>query len=131
MSRYFLAQSHPSRAEFPSEIASEIINLLKSRSQTLAVAESHTGGEIISTLASVPGASSVLLGGVVSCRPGFKISLLGVDRQLVYRVGHPEGAVQMARGVRRVASGGSGSDQREEEGMASWGLCCTGAPGPD
>lgn len=84
--------------------AAELVELARLRGLTLATAESLTGGLVAATIVSVPGASHVLLGGVVAYSAAVKCSLLGVDPALVARVGtvDEEVAVQMAEGGRRA-----------------------------
>nr|WP_245993396.1 nicotinamide-nucleotide amidohydrolase family protein [Xylanimonas allomyrinae] len=90
------------------------------RGWTLAVAESLTGGLVAAALVDVPGASSVLRGGVVAYATDLKASLLGVDAALLAERGavDPDVATAMAAGVRRVA--------RSDVGLAT-----TGVAGPD
>lgn len=78
----------------PSEV------LLK-KGDTIAVAESLTGGLVCATLVQVPGISEILRGGVVSYTNEIKAHVLDVDRDLLNREGPVNGqvAVQMARGV--------------------------------
>ena len=80
----------------------EIIDALRRSGRTIAVAESLTGGLLVAELISVPGASSVVRGGVVAYATDLKASLLGVDSALLDAVGpiHPDVAQQMAAGVR-------------------------------
>lgn len=72
--------------------------------QTLATAESLTGGGIGEALTSVPGASAVYAGGVISYTNGVKEQLLGVNPETLVRFGAVSGptASQMARGVREL-----------------------------
>lgn len=81
-----------------------MIQRLSSRRATLAAAESLTGGLLLAHLTSVPGSSSVVRGGVVAYSSEAKVTLLGVDPQLIARVGpvHPDVAAQMAVGCRRI-----------------------------
>ena len=78
----------------------EIIELLVARGQTLAVAESLTGGLVAAALTAVPGSSAAFRGGVVSYATDLKAALLGVPSDLLDRHGavHPEVASAMARG---------------------------------
>ena len=48
-----------------SEIVNQVAEMLKARGETIAIAESTTGGLISSRLLSVPGASAYFLGGTV------------------------------------------------------------------
>lgn len=91
----------------------------------MAVAESLTGGLVVSALVDVPGASAVVRGGVVAYATPVKASMLGVDAELLRAHGpvHPEVARQMADGV-RAAFAVAGSP-------AEVGLATTGNAGPD
>lgn len=75
-------------------------------------------------LVSVPGASAVLLGGVVAYATPVKHTVLGVDAEFLAEQGpvHPTVALQMAEGVRRVV----GVDGR----AADVGISTTGIAGP-
>ena len=101
-------------------LAGEVLTRLTAAGQTLAVAESLTGGLLAARLVDVPGASAVLRGGVVAYATDLKHTLLGVSADLLARVGavHPEVAEQMAAGVRHRLG-------------ATWGLSTTGVAGPD
>jgi nicotinamide-nucleotide amidase len=100
--------------------ASGVVQVLVARGETLAVAESLTGGALASALVEVPGVSAVLRGGVVAYATDLKHALLGVDPDLLATRGavDPEVARQMADGVRRRLG-------------ASWGVATTGVAGPD
>ncbi len=102
------------------DAAPELVAALRARGLTIAVAESLTGGAVASAIVAVPGASTVLLGGVVAYATRLKAELLGVDRELLRREGaiHPQVAEQMATGVRDLT-------------RADVGLATTGAAGPD
>jgi nicotinamide-nucleotide amidase len=105
--------------------ADEILQRLRDRGLTLAVAESLTGGLLSDAFVRVPGASAVLLGGVVAYATPVKHTVLGVDAELLAARGavDPEVAEQMADGVRRaVAVGGRAADV---------GLATTGVAGPE
>lgn len=108
-----------------SDLAAELIALLEKRELTIAVAESLTGGLLVAELIAVPGASAVVLGGVVAYNTELKRSVLGVDAELLAEHGpvHPEVARQMAARVREVLAVG--------EGPADIGLSTTGVAGPD
>jgi len=100
--------------------AAVLIAELARRGLTVAVAESLTGGLLVGELISVPGASTVVRGGVVAYATDLKAALLGVDAGLLATSGpiHPEVARQMAAGVR-------------ERLGASIGIATTGVAGPD
>ncbi len=105
--------------------AGRVLELLRSQGRTLAVAESLTGGLLADAFVRVPGASAVLLGGVVAYATPVKHTVLGVDADLLDREGpvDPEVARQMADGVRRaVAVDGRPADV---------GVSTTGVAGPD
>jgi nicotinamide-nucleotide amidase len=105
--------------------AAEVLSALEHRGWTLGVAESLTGGALCAELVSVPGASAVLLGGVVAYATPVKHAVLGVDSGTLAEHGpvHPEVARQMAEGVRRVVGvGGRPADV---------GISTTGIAGPD
>lgn len=72
--------------------------------QTLATAESLTGGGIGEALTTVPGASAVYAGGVISYSNAVKEQMLGVSAETLVRFGAVSGptASQMARGVREL-----------------------------
>jgi len=82
--------------------AFDVITRLQGR--TLATAESLTGGGIGAVLTSVPGASAVFRGGIISYVDEVKRGVLGVTKSAL----ETEGAVsepvarQMALGARRV-----------------------------
>ncbi|WP_235954448.1 CinA family protein [Actinomyces faecalis] len=101
------------------EAARFLLSTAEERGLTLAVAESLTGGEVASTLISVPGASSVVLGAVVAYATRIKEEVLGVDAGLLARCGPVDGEVaqQMAAGVARLMG-------------ADIGLATTGVAGP-
>ena len=93
---------------------------LLSRGETVAAAESLTAGLFCATLATVPGASATLRGGVVVYATELKTVLAGVPTDLLATHGpvSPETAVALADGVRARCT-------------ASWGIGLTGVAGPD
>jgi nicotinamide-nucleotide amidase len=97
-----------------------LVATLSARAQTVAVAESLTGGLVVARLVDVPGASAVVRGGVVAYATDLKATLLGVDAELLARVGAVDADVarEMAQGVRARLD-------------ATWGLATTGVAGPD
>ena len=100
-------------------LASVVLEQLRRRGQTLAVAESCTGGGLGAALAAVPGASDVFLGGVIAYANSVKQGLLGVPADLLEAHGAVSDPVAqaMAQGVRRR----TGSD---------WAQAITGVAGP-
>jgi len=101
------------------QLAKEVIELLTTAGQTVAVAESLTGGLLAAALTSVAGASVVVRGGVVAYATELKTVLLGVPAGLLDRHGpvHPQVAVAMATGVRQRLG-------------ATYGAATTGVAGP-
>ena len=87
--------------------------------QTVAVAESCTGGGLGARLTARPGSSAYVLGGVIAYADAVKVGLLGVAPEVLRRHGavSAECAEQMAEGARRRL----GSD---------WALSITGVAGP-
>jgi nicotinamide-nucleotide amidase len=102
-----------------SVVVAAILDLLVQRGETVATAESLTGGLLCGALVDVPGASQAVLGGIVAYAADAKVSLLDVDGGLVALRGtvDAEVAQQMARGVRGQLD-------------ASWGVATTGVAGP-
>ena len=100
--------------------ALDIVDALRGTGQTVATAESLTGGLLCATLVDVPGASDVLRGGVVAYLPETKSDVLGVDPALIERVGtvHADVAAAMAEGAVRVMG-------------STWGVATTGVAGPE
>jgi nicotinamide-nucleotide amidase len=98
---------------------STLLGLLAARGETLALAESVTGGLLASRLTAVPGASRALLGGAVAYAPEAKAGLLGVEPGFLASNGTVGEAttVEMASRVR-------------ERVGATWGLAITGNAGP-
>jgi len=101
-------------------LAERVLALLQERGQTLATAESLTGGRLASALTAVPGASRSYVGGVVAYATSVKEMVLGVPAELVaqYGVISAECALAMARGAAGVTG-------------ATWGIGTTGVAGPD
>jgi nicotinamide-nucleotide amidase len=109
----------------PDPATALVVRALIDRGLTIAAAESLTGGLVAAELTSVPGASAVVLGGVVVYATELKHTLLGVDAGLLAAEGpvHPEVARQLAAGVReRLAVAGRPADL---------GVATTGVAGPD
>lgn len=102
------------------EIESVIVRRLTEKKQTLALAESCTGGNIAHRITNVPGASAVFLGGVVSYANSAKENFLGVSPESLREHGAVSEAVagEMAKGVC-------------ERFGADYALAVTGIAGPD
>ena len=102
-----------------SATAADLVRHLTDVGETVACAESLTGGLVAAAFADVPGASAVLRGGVVAYAADLKVSLLGVPAALIERVGtvHRDVALTLADGARARLG-------------ATWGLSTTGVAGP-
>ena len=100
--------------------AAAVLAALRRRSETLATAESLTGGLVGYLLTSVPGASESYVGGVISYATRLKSTLAGVDPTTLAEHGPVDArtAAEMAIGVCRTC-------------QADWGLATTGVAGPD
>lgn len=96
-----------------------VIDLLRERRATLAVAESMTGGGLGERLTSVPGASEVFLGGAITYSGDAKSRLAAVDPKTLRRFGpvSAEVARAMAEGIRMSLG-------------ATYGASITGNAGP-
>ncbi len=94
----------------------------------LAVAESLTGGQLTASLIDTPGASDVVLGGLVAYQGELKEQLLGVSPQLIatQTAVDAEVAAQMAEGVRGKLALKCAKDVNSVIGIST-----TGAAGPD
>jgi len=102
------------------ELAAEVHERLLARGETVATAESLTGGLVGAALTTTPGASSTYRGGVIVYATDLKAALAGVSLELLEKRGavDPDVACALAVGVRdRLA--------------ATWGLGLTGVAGPD
>lgn len=97
----------------------EIIQALRSRNETLAVAESVTGGGLAKELTDSEGASHVLKGGVVAYSNESKVRDLAVPQVLIDAKSaySSEVALAMANGVR-------------ERFASTWAIATTGVAGP-
>lgn len=99
---------------------SVVLDLCEAHGDTIAVAESCTGGLLGARLTEVPGSSRVVLGGVIAYANSVKEQELGVTAEDIAEhgaVSEPV-AVQMARGVRSLTG-------------ATIGVGITGVAGPD
>ena len=96
-----------------------MIDLLRQRGSTLALAESVTGGLTQTLICEIPGASDVFAGGVVAYSAAIKETLLGVNEKTIaeYSVVSSQVAQEMADGAR-------------EKLNADFALSLTGEAGP-
>ena len=100
-------------------LEAEVGRLLKQRNQTLAVAESCTGGLISHLITEVPGSSEYFLLSAVTYANAAKVQILGVSPETLASCGavHENTALEMAQGAKQV----SGAD---------WAVSTTGIAGP-
>jgi nicotinamide-nucleotide amidase len=103
-----------------ADVAAGVLDLLRERTETVATAESLTGGLVCATLVDAPGASAVVRGAVVAYTADVKSQILGVDDDQIASNGtiDAEVARQMAEGIRLRLG-------------ATWGVATTGNAGPD
>ncbi|MDQ3406160.1 MAG: CinA family protein [Actinomycetota bacterium] len=102
------------------ESVTKLVADLREHSETVATAESLTGGLLTAVLTSVPGSSAVVRGGLVVYGTDLKHTLAGVDASLLADVGPVDSqvAVALAEGARSRCG-------------ATIGVGLTGVAGPD
>lgn len=107
-------------AESEEPIEKILVDMLSGRDETVATAESCTGGEIASSITNVSGSSRALLSGFVTYSNESKTAILGVDPELIRKHGAVSRPVveEMAEGCLRV----SGADHA---------VAVSGIAGPD
>lgn len=119
-----MSETHPPLvAESDADVARATAALhaqLLERGETVAVAESLTGGLLSARLTATPGSSATFRGGLVVYATDLKATLAGVDVGLLSERGPVDPAVaeSLARGAR-------------ERLGASWGIGVTGVAGPE
>jgi nicotinamide-nucleotide amidase len=101
------------------ELATEILRRLTDAGQTVATAESLTGGLVAAAFTDIPGSSDAFRGGVVAYAAELKARVLGVDKKMLDEHGPVYGpvAAAMAEGVRKRLG-------------ATIGVSTTGVAGP-
>ncbi len=101
-------------------MAEVLLDLCVARGDTIAVAESCTGGLLGARLTEIPGSSRVVLGGVIAYSNAVKEQELGVSADDIAQFGavSEQVATQLARGVRGMTG-------------ATIGVGITGIAGPD
>ena len=99
--------------------AAAVVEMLHAAGETLAVAESCTGGWLGRDITSVPGASASFWGGVIAYDNSAKRSLLAVSSGTLSDHGavSEETAAEMAAGVASLSE-------------ATWSVAVTGLAGP-
>jgi len=105
--------------ETVADVVADMVQRLAARGETVATAESLTGGLLASTIVDVPGASAVFRGGLVVYATDLKATLAGVPMDLLDERGpvDPDVAAALAAGAR-------------ERCGATWGMATTGVAGP-
>lgn len=100
--------------------ACDLIVQLRRSGRTVATAESLTAGLLSATLATIPGASNVLRGGLIVYATDLKSTLAEVNPDLLRRHGpvHPDVAAALATGAAQKCD-------------ADFGIGLTGVAGPD
>lgn len=103
-----------------STLPAAVLSLARAHGETIALAESCTGGMVAAALTDIPGASDVFLGGVVSYSNSVKTAALRVPPDLLERFGavSEETARAMAEGARALTG-------------ATHAVAITGIAGPD
>ena len=101
-------------------LATEIIETLRQRNETLSTAESLTAGAVSSALVTIAGASDVFVGGITAYRDEIKISHLDIDPALIAEHSSisEQCAVEMAKGAMKSFG-------------TTWAISTTGVAGPN
>jgi len=105
---------------YDESLAHHLVSLLSESRQTLAVAESCTGGYLANAVTDIPGSSACFRGGVVAYDNRIKVTFLGVGEAALEKHGavSAQVALEMAHGV-------------GERMDADFGISTTGIAGPD
>ena len=100
-------------------LAKLVIELLIKNNETLAVAESCTGGGLSSSLTKIPGSSKVFFGGIVAYNNLIKQELLEVPQEMINKYGAVSDQVveSMANGVQKKFN-------------VNWSISISGIAGP-
>jgi nicotinamide-nucleotide amidase len=101
-------------------LESVVGDLLRANHQTLAIAESCTGGLVSQLITAVPGSSDYFLESAVTYANRAKVARLGVAEETLAKFGavSEQTAAEMAAGIRKTAG-------------ADWAISITGIAGPD
>ena len=107
------------REDIERDLPMQVVDTLRDAGETVALAESCTGGMVGATITAVPGASDVFVAGLTTYTNDAKRRFLGVRRETLDAHGavSAETACEMAQGAR------DGCD-------ATWGVSITGIAGP-
>ena len=97
----------------------ELVEMLRSRNESISVAESLTGGGLAQALTSLPGSSDIFRGSVTAYQSEIKSSVLEVPAELISEFGvvSEEVAAAMAGGVKKLMN-------------STWAISTTGVAGP-
>src|SRR3984893_12962498 len=96
-----------------------LVKLLTKKKQTLAIAESCTGGLLTNRITNMPGASAVLLAGYIAYSNEAKIDILGVNPKLIEK--HGAVSEEVARSL---------ADGARKRARSTYALATTGVAGP-
>ena len=101
-------------------LAAVLVRLLSEQKQSVAIAESCTGGFLANEITNVSGASKVFVAGCVTYSNEEKIRTLDVSRESIEKFGavSEQVAIEMAEGIRQRTG-------------ATYGIATTGIAGPD
>jgi PncC family amidohydrolase len=102
-------------------IAEQVASKLIARKQTIAVAESSTGGLISASLLAVPGASAYFLGGAVVYTRDARRALMDISDEGMKSLGFRSSSEPYAKLL---------AEQMRSRFNCDWGLSETGAAGP-
>lgn len=103
----------------PLTLEELLVRELGARGETVAVAESCTGGLVTHRLTQIPGSSAVVRGGLVPYQTEFKTSELGIPADLIARSGVVSEPVAAAM-----------ADNIRKKWNATYGVSTTGYLGP-
>ena len=97
----------------------KLANLLNSNRQTLAIAESCTGGLLCNRLTDIPGSSAFFWLGIIAYDYAAKVKTLNVPAAILKKYGavSPQVASRMAENVRKILN-------------TDYGIAITGIAGP-
>ena len=97
----------------------EVLEMLRSRNESISVAESLTAGGLAQALTSLPGSSDIFRGSITAYQSEIKSLILEVPAELISEFGvvSEEVAAAMAGGVKKLMN-------------STWAISTTGVAGP-
>jgi nicotinamide-nucleotide amidase len=95
-------------------------SVLRARGESVAVAESCTGGMVAERITAVPGSSAYFVGGFLVYTDALKANVLGVDRELIER--HTAVSPEVAQAM---------AEQTRARTGATYAVSTTGEAGPE